>query len=220
MQGSREAAIALFAKAPREGTVKTRLVGKLTPTEAAVFHRECVFAVWEWLAMLPLADAFLYSDMRWREFEVLAGAERFRLQRGAELGVRMALCLEDMLAFGYRKALIVGSDAPTLRGRQIEEALDALARNDAVLGPSKDGGFTLIGARRTAPGMFEGVVWSRPDTCESTLRAMRAAGLEAATTPSVEYDVDRPEDLERLERDPSLPPRLAYWFRLRRGGCS
>ncbi len=220
MPGLPEAAIALFAKAPREGMVKTRLVGKLTPMEAAAFHRECAFAVWERLAVLPLADAFLYSDLRWPEFEALVGAERFQLQRGADLGVRMALCLQEMLAFGYRKVLIVGSDAPTLRTAQLEEALDALAKTDAVLGPSEDGGFTLIGARRTAPGMFDGVAWSRPDTCAAALRAMRAAGLETGTTLSVGYDVDRPEDLERLEWDPGLPPRLARWFRLRRRGLS
>lgn len=220
MQRSQEAAIALFAKAPLEGMVKTRLADKLTPMEAAAFHRECVFAVWERLTILPLADAFLYADMHWQEFEVLAGIERFRLQRGADLGARMAVCLDDLLGFGYRNALIVGSDAPTLQVGQIKEALVALETNDAVLGPSQDGGFTLIGARRTATGMFEGVVWSRPDTCEETLRTMRGAGLETGTTPSMGYDVDRPEDLERLERDPCLPPRLARWFRLRRGGTS
>ncbi len=129
------------------------------------------------------------------------------------MGVRMRRCLEELLGSGYARALVVGSDAPTLGRGQISEALGALVEFDAVLGPAEDGGFTLIGARRTDPGMFRGVAWSRDDTCSATLRALRAAGLSAATTVTVGCDIDRPADLERLRRDPALPQRLDRWFR-------
>lgn len=207
-------AVALFAKAPRPGRVKTRLVGRLAAAEAAEFHRLCAQALWARLLGAPGIDAYLYCDCGWPEFQALAG-ERFRLQRGGDLGARMRSCLESLLADGYANALIVGADAPTLPADQFQQALAALAANDAVLGPSEDGGFTLVGARRAPQGMFDGVAWSRESTRAAALRAMRAAGLRTVVTACVGYDIDLPGDLERLKRDPNLPANLQRWFRRR-----
>lgn len=206
--------MALFAKAPRPGRVKTRLVGRLSAAEAAEFHRLCAQALWERLAGAPGIDAYLYCDCGWPEFKALA-AERFRLQRGGDLGARMRACLGSLLADGYANALIVGADAPTLPDDQFQQALAALAAHDAVLGPSEDGGFTLVGARRAPRGMFAGVAWSRESTRDEALRAMRTAGLRTVVTPSVGYDIDLPGDLARLKRDPDLPANLQRWFRRR-----
>lgn len=121
-------------------------------------------------------------------------------------------CLGELLASGYARALIIGSDAPTMPLVQVEEALDGLDRADAVLGPCEDGGFTLVAARRTHPLMFSGVAWSREDTRTSTLEAFSACGLEAAETSTWAYDVDRPRDLERLRRDAALSGQLRDWL--------
>lgn len=212
MPGPHHAAVALFAKAPRAGRVKTRLAGALSPENAARFHLECVRAAWEGLAGLEGTARFLYSDQRWPEFLDLAGEERARLQRGRGLGGRMLRCLEDLHREGYGRAAILGSDAPTLPAAQLLEALEGLERADVMLGPSEDGGFTLIAAVRTVPAMFAGVRWSRSDTLECCLRAIEAAGLSVATTRTVAYDVDRPADLQRLRRDPGLPERLRQWL--------
>ena len=134
------------------------------------------------------------------------------MQRGEDLGQRMFNCLGELLASGYSRALVVGSDAPTMPLAQVEEALDVLDRADAVLGPSEDGGFTLVAARRTHPLMFSGVAWSREDTRTSTLEAFSACGLEAAETSTWAYDVDLPRDLERLRRDASLSGQLRDWL--------
>lgn len=212
MPGPLNAAVAVFARAPLAGRAKTRLIGRLSPEESAAFHRECVLATWDRLCGLVAIDAFLYCDRSWPEFEALAGRRRFRLQAGEDLGERMRNCLDDLLARGYPCALIVGSDAPTIPEAQIREAVDALGSAEVVLGASSDGGFTLIGAVRTARGMFREVVWSRPDTCKACLQALRSAGLKAVVTRSRSYDVDTPEDLERLRLDPALPTGLRRWF--------
>ncbi len=208
-------ALALFAKAPLPGRVKTRLASALGAEAAADFHRVCVRAVWERVATDPRMHAYLYCDGFWADFEGLAGERRFRRQRGADLGERMRNCLAELLSSGYRKALIVGSDAPTLPEAQVREALAALDDAEIVLCPSLDGGFTLIGATRTDRAMFRGVAWSRTDTRDACLEALRAAGLAAVEAPTPAYDVDVPADLDRLRRDPALQPRLRRWLAAR-----
>ena len=214
------AALALFAKAPRPGRVKTRLAAALGARFAAEFHRECVLAAWQRVSSLDGIDPFLYCDSQWAEFEALAGTRRFRRQRGGGLGPRMLSCLDELLRSGYERALIVGSDAPTLPLRQVREALAALDGADAVLGPCADGGFTLIGASRTAPDMFRGVAWSTSVTRHACMRALRAGGLTAAEAATEAYDVDTPADLERLVRDPALDAGLSRWLDRRLGALS
>ena len=170
------AALAVFAKAPLAGRAKTRLGAALGAHGAAEFQRECVHSIWGRLASHAGIEAFLYCDERWPEFEELAGAGRFRKQSGAGLGERMRACLEELLGSGYAKALIVGSDAPTIPLAQVDEALLALDEADVVIGPAEDGGFTLVGAVRTDPAMFRGVTWSRKSTRSDCLRALRAGG--------------------------------------------
>ena len=214
------AALALFAKAPRPGRVKTRLAAALGARLAAEFHRECVLAAWQRISRLDGIELFLYCDSQCAEFEELAGGGRFRRQRGADLGHRMRSCLEELLGSGYDRALIVGSDAPTLPLQQVREALAALDEADAVLGPCADGGFTLIGASRTAPEMFRGVPWSTAGTRQACLRALRADGLTAAEVATEAYDVDTSADLARLVRDPALGAGLRRWLDRRLGALS
>lgn len=210
----RGTAIALFAKAPRPGHAKTRLTARLSAAEAAEFHRLCTLEAWGKLQRIAAADAFLYCDLPGADFGLPAASGRARLQRGADLGEKLRRCLDELLAQGYRKALIVGSDSPTLPAAHIEAADGALDRADVVLGPSADGGFYLIGARKTDARMFAGVAWSRAETRAQTIRALRAAALGVALTGAW-YDVDEPADLDRLRADPHLPPSLRRWFAAR-----
>ena len=124
----------------------------------------------------------------------------------------MRHCLDDLLAAGYRHALIVGSDAPTFPVSMIDEAVAALGTADVVLGPSDDGGFALVGAACTEPGMFDDVAWSTSETRGQCILALESAGLVVTVTRARAYDVDTPSDLERLRADPALPCRLRRWF--------
>ncbi len=215
MSARPDTAVALFAKAPRPGHVKTRLTTRLSAEEAAEFHRLCALATWRKLQRIAAADVFLYCDVRGAELGLPAAPERLRLQRGAELGEKIRRCLDELLAEGYRKALVVGSDSPTVPAANIAAAAAQLDRCDVVLGPCADGGFYLIGARKTDVRMFAGVVWSGETTRAQTVRALHAAGLSVARTGAW-YDVDEPGDLDRLRSDPHLPPALRRWFASRR----
>ena len=208
----RPQALAIFAKAARTGRVKTRLAPALSRAGAAEFHALCTAAVWRRFVSTPLLKTYLYCDASWPAFERLAGPGRFRLQRGPDLGARMLNCLRDLLAEGYGKALIIGSDAPTMPSAQLEEAIALLDDHQVTLGPSGDGGFTLIGATETRRSMFDRVVWSREDTLAACQAAIASAGLAVGLTASSAFDVDTPADLRRLAADPGLPPSLGDWL--------
>lgn len=205
-------AIALFAKAPMPGKVKTRLVPALTPEQAAEFHAACVADTWEQLLDAP-AEPFLFCHRAWEPYRELAGSNGFRLQNSGDLGERMRGCFERLCSEGFDRVLIVGADSPALpKGRFAELLALVQKENDAVLGPAEDGGYYAIGCRRPSPAMFAGVEWSTGRTFEQTRQALRAAGYRVHSGPGW-WDVDTPADLERLLKLDDLGPALTAWRR-------
>jgi hypothetical protein len=116
---------------------------------------------------------------------------KFRLQRGRDLGERMHYALSR----SRRPALLIGSDCPALTGRDLRQAWRALCGGcDVVLAPAEDGGYALIGVRRQM-NLFEGVDWGTSRVYEQTRQKLAGYRWRALRTL---WDVDRPEDLERL----------------------
>jgi rSAM/selenodomain-associated transferase 1 len=203
-------AIALFARAPVPGRVKTRLLGPLSPEAACDLHRAFVLDLWDTLtALAPRLEPFLYSDQDHPDWRNLAGAQ-FRLQQGASLGERMLQCFTGLHAAGYGPLLILGSDSPLLPAAALATWPALLVSAPALLGPTTDGGYYAVGCREPHPRMFEDVPWSTAATFTGTVAAFRRLGWEPALLPA-HYDVDTPADLARLASEPSLPPhtRLA-----------
>ncbi len=198
-------AIALFARVPVPGRVKTRLLGPLTPEAACDLHRAFVRDLWDSLtALRPRMEAFLYSDQDHPDWRNLAGAH-FRLQRGAGLGERLLGCFTDFHAAGFGPLLILGSDSPLLPAAALATWPALLASAPALLGPTTDGGYYAVGCREPDPRMFDQVPWSTAETFAGTVAAFRRLGWEPALLPA-HYDVDTPADLARLATEPSLPP--------------
>ena len=205
-------ALALFAKAAIPGRVKTRLTRRYSPEQAAAFHAACVRDVWARLTERFPGRVWLFSDRDWPEWRELAGGDRFRLQKGADLGERMRLCFEDLRADGAGRMAIIGSDSPTLPLGLAEKSLAALrTEQDASLIPTEDGGYCLIGCRRPDPAMFEGVSWSTEATLAQTHAALERAGY-GVTLVGLWRDVDEPEDVERLRDEPELGQNLRQFF--------
>ena len=101
------------------------------------------------------------------------------------------------------------------RGPAMVRASGRVPQISVVLGPAADGGYYAISCRRTHPGMFDGVEWSGPRALQGTVRAARQCGL-TVTLGDTWFDIDTPDDLVRLARSPSLPPRTAAWLEKRR----
>ena len=191
----------LFAKAPIPGRVKTRLAAAIGAAPAAELHRAFVADMLAKLAEFKdLADIELHTDIptdAWNE----AGVTR-DLQAAGELELKLLHALAAAVGSGRPQAMILGSDSPTLPRGHIQRLLDSTA--DVSVGPCDDGGYYAIACRRVHPKMFAGVVWSTSRVMEQTECAARAAGL-TVERGDLWYDVDGPEDLARLMREPALP---------------
>ncbi len=126
-------------------------------------------------------------------------------QRGSDLGARERALFEDLFAAGYAKAVIIGSDLPTLPRAHLTQALGRLRPGTVTLGPAADGGYYLIGLTAPAPGgavpdLFTGVRWGTSAALDDTLRAAARAGF-AVERVAAWYDVDDAGGLARLRRD-------------------
>jgi rSAM/selenodomain-associated transferase 1 len=202
------AVIIFFAKAPDPGSVKTRLVPPLTPIEAAELHDAFVEDLLTRIQKPARFDIELHTDVTtdaWKAFAVTR-----KLQISGSLGLKMLHSLAGALASGYQRAVIVGTDAPTLPLEHVECLVTAAS--DIALGPADDGGFWGIAASKTNPSMFDRVQWSRNTTLAETLAAIQAAKLSVEIGPTW-FDIDEPADLERLLASPYLPPATVRWVR-------
>jgi rSAM/selenodomain-associated transferase 1 len=190
--------VALFARWPAAGEVKTRL----SPAVPAVLALELYRAMLaDAIALTGAAEAeecFLYwaDAPAARDGVAVPAAFQVRNQRGRDLGERIEGAFDDLLATPGDRAVILGADCPALEAAMLAGAFDALATHDAVLGPARDGGYTLVGLRRRAPGLFRGIEWSTPRVLDQTLERAARAGLGVARLPALD-DLDTPEDLLR-----------------------
>jgi glycosyltransferase A (GT-A) superfamily protein (DUF2064 family) len=143
----------------------------------------------------------------------LAGIDRIRYQEGGNLGERMLRCFEDLAGEGFHRILIIGSDSPQIPPEDLREGLDMLTHEkDAVLGMSSDGGYYAVGCRKPRRMMFHNVHWSSSLTYAETRAAFDFAGLDLKSGMYVHYDVDTPEDLERLRQEARLGPKVRAWL--------
>ncbi len=198
--------IVVFAKPPVPGEVKTRLLPIFTAEQAAEFHlaalSDVVAAARRTGQRLELHVAGT-AEAR-SEFQALYPGLTVLTQSEGELGARFAGAFQGAFDRGFARALIVGSDHPTLPSRHLTVALELLCDVDLVFGPSRDGGYYAVGARRScwpaASAVFAGIPWSTGAVLQTSLERTRSAGLSFALAPEW-YDVDRPEDLASLGRD-------------------
>jgi len=189
---------AVFAKRPEPGRVKTRLSPALPADLACDLYRAM-------LADALAAASACRADECWLAWAEAPGEKaddappagfRTRAQSGADLGERLTNAFGEWLQGEADRTIIIGADCPDLDSVMIDRAFEALEETDLVLGPTRDGGYYLIGLRRAVPSLFRDVAWSTPNVFEQTLERARRASLSVETLPPLD-DLDTPEDLIR-----------------------
>ena len=185
----------LFAKAPREGGVKTRMEPALGRREALELHRALLRDTIDLAGGIAGCDFELHTpdpeDPFWEAFR---GRFPIRAQRGSDLGARMENAFRAGLAT-HERVVVIGSDAPTLPPEHLGGAFEALIEGEVVIGPGCDGGYYLIGARGSVPPVFAGIAWGGPTVLAETLS--RLSPLTTRLLPFW-YDLDTPLDLHLL----------------------
>ncbi|ACY17076.1 TIGR04282 family arsenosugar biosynthesis glycosyltransferase [Haliangium ochraceum] len=193
-------ALCIMAKVPEPGRVKTRLTPPLSPAEASELAAAMLLDTWQVAHALGDAQVLLlYAGERVRLPAALRDAgDALVQQRGDDLGARIEHAARTGLGRRER-VLVIGSDLPGLPLALLRAARDALARDDAVLGPSGDGGFYLIGLRRCPPDLLAGLPWSAPQTYAACAARLSERGLRVARLAEFD-DVDEIDDLRRVQR--------------------
>lgn len=120
-------------------------------------------------------------------------------QRGGDIGVRMHTAMVDAFNSGYERVVLVGSDVPDLPPGIINDAFDLLRTVDAVLGPSNDGGYYLVGFNRGAcdEAYFTGITWGSRTVCRSTVDKINSSGKILRLMPAWN-DIDDRGGLKRF----------------------
>ena len=201
-------ALAVMAKAPRPGKVKTRLSPPLTPEQASELNIRFLRDTTENIQQVteagnsagivvytPVGDEAAFDGILPAGFQLLA-------QRGDVFGERLLHACEDLFACGFSAVCLIDSDSPTMPQDALLQAVTRLSLpgDRLVLGGSDDGGYYLIGVKHSHQRLFERIDWSTERVLAQTLERAREIGLQAELLPTW-YDVDDGATLERLRRE-------------------
>jgi rSAM/selenodomain-associated transferase 1 len=200
-------AVLVFAKAPIPGRVKTRIASVLGASGAARLYERVAVQCLETAIAARIGPVELWCAPETTHPWFAALATRYGLglapQQGQNLGERMHHALADALG-RYGQAVLIGTDCPALTREDLAQAHAWLHGGlDAVFGPAEDGGYILVGLTRAEVALFQGIAWSTAEVMAATRDRLRSLGLRFAELP-MRWDLDRPEDLDRLAADPRL----------------
>jgi uncharacterized protein len=211
-----EERLIVFTRYPQAGTTKTRLIPALGAQGAADWQQqmtEHLIVQAQWLqASRPIAiEVRFCGGTRDRMKRWLGSGLTYRAQGQGDLGDRLQQALETAFAQGSERVVIVGSDCPGIDTTLLSKAFDALVDGDLVLGPASDGGYYLIGLRRSIPALFDHIHWGTEQVWQQTMNTAHALGLSIAELPVLD-DVDRPEDLpvwETIREQSDTTPKIS-----------
>ena len=205
------ASLIVVAKKPEPGLTKTRLSPPFTPEAASEFY-DCLMgdtlALAEQLSGVDLTLAYTPASAVDYFQNLVPNGFTLIPQRGAHLGERLANALAFHFNQGYRRAVIMNSDGPTLPLAHLQAAFAELDHTDVTLGMGHDGGYYLIGLKQMVPELFENIAWSTEKVIPQTLDICQRLKLTVHCLPEW-YDVDVEADLQRLCLDLAQNPAAA-----------
>jgi rSAM/selenodomain-associated transferase 1 len=191
--------VILFVKFPEQGKVKSRLAQEIDGDIVRHLYECMVLDTIDMLkqAEKPFRICFDPPDAQERVRQWLGQAYSYMPQFGEDLGERMAQAFTRVFSEGVDEALLIGSDIPSLTAAMINDAFQSFSVRDAVIGPARDGGYYLIGFKKSTfvPGIFHTMAWSTKTVFFETFGRLQKASLTVHRLPEL-TDIDTREDLE------------------------
>ena len=202
--------VQVFSKCPGHGKPKTRLQPPLSSSQASHLHWQLTLNALS-RAAAASTDVELWIDRPsvhpWVERATQQFGCSLEIQAGVGLGARMFHALQTGLS-RFRYAVLIGSDCAVLSADHIHKAYDDLrAGADAVFVPATDGGYVLIAVSRLDASLFTDMDWGTDTVMSCSRERMRTLGWQWAEQDPL-WDVDRPEDLQRLRDEGIELPSL------------
>jgi rSAM/selenodomain-associated transferase 1 len=209
--------LVIMAKAPKPGTVKTRLMVSLPSPAVTALYRcllQDTLALATSLTGVEVAVMCPESDQD-ELARLLIDPVRVVPQKGEGLAAGLTSVFLHFAAAGRQHVIAFNSDSPHLSASVLRSAFEVLATQDVVVGPTRDGGYYLVGAKAAHPALFENDRMGTRSALDTLLARTKALELSTGFTPTF-YDIDVANDLILLERElrlaPAKAPRTAAWF--------
>jgi uncharacterized protein len=209
--------LVIMAKAPRVGSVKTRLAETIALPAVTELYR-CLLndtiALAQALNRVDIAIMCPASDVEYLSSSV-AQAVRVVPQTGQGLAAGLTCVFAHFTNPGHQRVIAFNSDSPHLPASILVSAFDVLETSDLVVGPTHDGGYYLVGAKASHPDLFSNDGMGTANALEALLTRARALRLSVHLTDPF-YDIDVADDLsqlaDELQRIPGKAPRTAKWL--------
>lgn len=192
----------IFAREPLPGHVKTRLIPAIGESAAAELYEELLYRTLSIFGNLLNIKKYLYCDSMDSDSSCCRRyADRFgflfETQQGNDIGERMYHALNDALEHNDQ-AVLIGTDCPGYSDAYLEKAFALLDNHDAVIGPASDGGYVLIGIKKTHVDLFNDIPWSTSKVLSATRERFKSLGWRWAELETL-HDIDVPADLIHVQ---------------------
>jgi len=190
--------LAVMARYPAVGEVKTRLAQTIGAERACMLYRAFLQDIQDRFGRGPRPFVWMVHPPD-RDFAALCGTRlRCLPQVGRDLGERLLNCVRRLCDEGFERVIVIGADVPHVRAAWLDEAEGRLDTADVVLGPAGDGGYYLV-AMRAAHDIFTGIAMGTSAVLAETLAQAARAGLGVHLLPR-SFDIDGADDIERLRQ--------------------
>lgn len=186
----------IFTRNPELGKCKTRLAATVGDQNALDIYKFLLNHTVALTKDVNAAKQVWYSEEIWENDIWDTGIFDKKLQRGADLGVRMAHAFQEGFAAGFQRIIIIGSDMYDLDQTDIDLAFSQLKQNNFVIGPAEDGGYYLLGMTKFLPQIFQHKKWGTETVYKDTLDDLKNENVHLT---EMRNDIDLFEDIKDID---------------------
>jgi rSAM/selenodomain-associated transferase 1 len=198
MKNSKSAALIIFQKSFITGKVKTRLAKTLGNEKALAVYKKLVEITYDQIPTDLFEVLIWFTPAIEKLSHPLHENASFYIQKGDDLGTRMVNSFESALRSGFEKVLIIGTDCPFITADIYRKAIEMLDDNDYVIGPANDGGYYLLGAKKSPEKIMRNIEWGTDTVMRTTLQSIEREGRSYSLLEEL-TDIDNAEDFKEFE---------------------